>query len=121
MCQKAQSDFCKIFQVIFIDEVDSLCRKRSSAEQEHTRRVKTEFLKQMEGKTKFYLLGNCKIVHDSVRMAMMILCNCHVMSNVRSLAECGLAQTKVMKKQYVLTGSLLNLDPVNSYCNRATM
>ncbi|XP_013386414.1 vacuolar protein sorting-associated protein 4B-like [Lingula anatina] len=35
--------------VVFIDEIDSVCRKRSSHEEEHTRRVKTELLKQMEG------------------------------------------------------------------------
>ncbi|XP_065884954.1 uncharacterized protein [Dysidea avara] len=35
--------------VIFIDEVDSVCRCRSAKEEEHTRRIKTELLKQMEG------------------------------------------------------------------------
>ena len=36
-----------IFQVIFIDEIDSICRKRSSREEEYTRRIKTELLKQV--------------------------------------------------------------------------
>jgi vacuolar protein-sorting-associated protein 4 len=35
--------------VIFIDEVDSICRIRSSQEEDHTRRVKTELLRQMDG------------------------------------------------------------------------
>ncbi|XP_071789224.1 uncharacterized protein [Asterias amurensis] len=34
--------------VIFIDEIDSICRIRSCREEEHTRRIKTELLKQME-------------------------------------------------------------------------
>ena len=37
------------FQLIFIDEIDSICRKRNMKEEEHTRRIKTELLKQMEG------------------------------------------------------------------------
>lgn len=35
--------------IVFIDEIDSLCSARSSEDNESTRRVKTEFLVQMQG------------------------------------------------------------------------
>lgn len=35
--------------IIFVDEVDSLCGSRSENESESARRIKTEFLVQMQG------------------------------------------------------------------------
>ena len=35
--------------IIFIDEIDSLCSNRTDSESDSTRRVKTEFLVQMQG------------------------------------------------------------------------
>ena len=35
--------------IIFIDEIDSVLASRSAHDNEHTKRLKTEFLIQMEG------------------------------------------------------------------------
>mmetsp|Transcript_23429 Transcript_23429/g.17890 ORF Transcript_23429/g.17890 Transcript_23429/m.17890 type:complete len:88 (+) Transcript_23429:667-930(+) len=35
--------------IVFVDEVDSLCGSRSDGENETSRRIKTEFLVQMNG------------------------------------------------------------------------
>ena len=61
--------------IIFIDEIDGLCRRRNSNEQEQTRRIKTELLKQMEGsetqeESNLFILGatNCPWELDTAFM-----------------------------------------------------
>lgn len=39
--------------IIFIDEIDSILASRSEHDNEHTKRLKTEFLVQMEGESEF--------------------------------------------------------------------
>ena len=33
--------------MVFVDEVDSICRQRSMKEEDHSRRIKTELLRQV--------------------------------------------------------------------------
>ncbi|EFA06582.2 uncharacterized protein LOC663681 [Tribolium castaneum] len=42
------------FSILFIDEIDAFCRKRSGSEHEYTRRIKTELMCQLSG------IENCK-------------------------------------------------------------
>jgi hypothetical protein len=39
---------CAHHEIIFIDELDSLCRTRSASEDDTTRRIKTEIMKQVK-------------------------------------------------------------------------
>jgi len=49
--------------IIFIDEVDSLCGSRSENESESARRIKTEFLVQMQGIVLHFVVSFILSVH----------------------------------------------------------
>jgi len=51
--------------IIFIDEVDSLCSSRSENESESARRIKTEFLVQMQGLLHSFTLNQI-VLHFSI-------------------------------------------------------
>ena len=54
------------YSVLFIDEIDSICRARNNREDEHVRRVKTEFLQQMEGVSDHYCISNFQIISSQL-------------------------------------------------------
>lgn len=61
--------------IIFIDEIDSLCSSRSDNESESARRIKTEFLVQMQGtkSEELIILVSCNVLFsaNSIRNALM--------------------------------------------------
>jgi len=52
--------------IIFIDEVDSLCSSRSENESESARRIKTEFLVQMQGLLNLFALHEIMFYHHEL-------------------------------------------------------